>query len=1258
MARNNKQYHFIPRWEIKVNLTTRSFLHIGCDEFTDRPGLEIEQKDGSKVKAEINAFIKDSNGKPYLPGSTIKGNIRKWLETNKKADEETCKLFNTLLGFTVKMQDEGCGGSAEFHNAVISSPLEDGNNFPYWDVDLQTSVETSTVIDRVTGTVVDGRLFSTEVVPPEVSFTLIITGAMTEQQVSLLTAVIKDGFAEDCPTPITIGADSGNGFGRFRFDSIHMKCLGTGEVLNWLEDGSQDMAATAMRSLSPDDIEQHIIKGRNYLKSPSVSDTVTIEFGFAGPFLVNDPSRKKRKEDIDHQPLRDSAGNARLPAKSIRGAMRSQAEKIIRTLGGWCCDPVNPCPSVFSVVEINDRLCLACRVFGATGWKSRISIQKVEYKGTAESTRQETVQDFVAIDRFHGGGKETAKFDASFSWRPQYSILMHIPSDLEGWAKGLLALTFRDFKEGDIFLGYGRSKGYGRVDSDSVKPGIDTMLTESNLELFRRKCDDNPGEYPCKTRQPPNLVQPVERNNLTEAADEGSFHNPYHFIPTPKPMIESWLAKEDFDETMHDSHALYRDVDENEEPLYHGKISCTLTTETPVFVGGKHDPRNDTEPQQVDHYTENGEIAIPATTLRGLLSSLSEAASNSSMRVLDDGMMSYRQPVGSGSLSAIGMVVIRDGKKFIYPLALPIFGERDKLPQEYHIMFPYTQKAPLKVYLERAYLAGNMKSFLDKQNSWNLLNEKIFYLPVPEFSFSRVHTMGAENRDVLKISRRGNLILGARLPVNLCPRSKEKALPGDIPGILRILGKEGRDGEVPVGKKHELFIPVSDGFASNPRSFIDNLTSKELFKIPDEVVDRFEELADDRTTQQIKHPGNVKNNNQWLPFHLKGCTRNDGLTGKDEKRLRVQEGDLMYFRPSPQSPQVAEISFSAVWRGRVNKTVHNYFPPELVQFNKNREKISPAELLFGFVQQDKHEKSLSFAGKVVLSSGKQLRETESVSRENEVTLKILASPKLPSPSLYFKRENYIEGGNYIAKNEMNNSSNIKPRGRKQYLHALSNSEDPKGVQKISRTGSVDDGGNYPWQSMNNDNIKQKVCIRPVSKDGCFTFEMEFENCTEWELGMLLYALRPSQQYRHKIGMGKSIGLGTVRIDINNLQFIHRKNRYNAGIIDVPRYNYEAGHDMDYFHNKFADTIMPEIKNSIELLGDPRNVRFPVHYPQVHGADIEDKTYQWFVANDSGTNNGQNGAAYKKNKAEESSLTELDEISNTIPGLERHEWLGR
>jgi len=264
-------------------------------------------------------------------------------------------------------------------------------------------------------------------------------------------------------------------------------------------------------------------------------------------------------------------------------------------------------------------------------------------------------------------------------------------------------------------------------------------------------------------------------------------------------------------------------------------------------------------------------------------------------------------------------------------------------------------------------------------------------------------------------------------------------------------------------------------------------------------------------------------------------------------------------------------------------------------------------------QNDRKEKKLAFAGKVRFSSAKLIPDKNQVVNDSEVTLKILSGPKPPSPSLYFK------GNGYISKSNMD-SSGTKPQGRKHYLHALMDENDLQGVKKLNRHGIGSSSGKNPWETWeNNESTKQKVQITPLKKGVSFTFSVDFENCMAWELGLLLYALRPAKNYNHKIGMGKPIGLGSVQINIKGMELISRQLRYGHDLLSTERYNMELPQDIESFRDLFKETMDPEIHAAIELLGDPSNVRHPVHYPQVRDKDIEKETFLWFVDNDKGWN---------------------------------------
>ncbi len=742
------------------------------------------------------------------------------------------------------------------------------------------------------------------------------------------------------------------------------------------------------------------------------------------------------------------------------------------------------------------------------------------------------------------------------------------------------------------------------------------------------------------------------------------FTNPYHFVPVEKAENhEYWLNNTDFDDRKlkHYSHAKYH------PDTYSGRIICRLTTEKPMFVGALREQANPNEAANVKPFELEEQPAIPASTLRGLLSSIAETASNSALRVLHDKVLSYRKAMGEG-LPAIGMVIIKEneeGKRNYYlkPLALPLLqkkqltkghgytynDENDTEKLAYSKMF--RGNARLKVYIKGYDINDKPINSLENKTTFTHQDNTFYYAHLREHKFVKEHgtfVLPSVRDDTLHGTRGGHV--DAQNTVNNSPIITEEEWQTKsieekksyTRGILRILGKENRD--MPNTKKYELFIPYPDGTQG-----VDHWQD---FPILPEAIERFHQLADERTNEDAAlpyEPIHTKRNHN--PQILKEELAKKGLKNGD-KALRLKEGDLVYFRPTLKDGNavVAEIAFSSIWRERVedddgeSASVHRFFSsidPELLPFHKGRNFISPAELLFGFTQKDEDEKGKkkeeknadsgrALAGRVQVSFGKLAPEQALPNYQERVLLKSLLSPKLPCPMMYFKnRYNNKEHKNkselYIHKSKLN-LSRYKPQGRKMYVHSHSSN------------------GNEPWKSLDANNHKTKKLkeyVTPVKENTEFYFHIDFNNLSEWELGMLCYALRPTDEFRHKLGMGKSIGLGRVRIDPVSLFLIDREQRYRTtDIFNASRYNdawidetiqlpsnWYSSEQMEQtltpnywnnLRNAFRETISPNVRNALELLGNPDKVTAVVHTPQVagkEGAKLEQESFKWFVQNE-------------------------------------------
>lgn len=66
-------------------------------------------------------------------------------------------------------------------------------------------------------------------------------------------------------------------------------------------------------------------------------------------------------------------------------------------------------------------------------------------------------------------------------------------------------------------------------------------------------------------------------------------------------------------------------------------------------------------------------------------------------------------------------------------------------------------------------------------------------------------------------------------------------------------------------------------------------------------------------------------------------------------------------------------------------------------------------------------------------------------------------------------------------------------------------------------------------------------------DAKFEFAIDFENLSDWELGLLLWtiALPDVLAGAHHLGLGKPIGLGTVGLRLKRFDLIDRCRRYNG-----------------------------------------------------------------------------------------------------------------
>lgn len=207
-------------------------------------------------------------------------------------------------------------------------------------------------------------------------------------------------------------------------------------------------------------------------------------------------------------------------------------------------------------------------------------------------------------------------------------------------------------------------------------------------------------------------------------------------------------------------------------------------------------------------------------------------------------------------------------------------------------------------------------------------------------------------------------------------------------------------------------------------------------------------------------------------------------------------------------------------------------------------------------------------------AGRVFFEDVLINRDDSYKLMEVRNPKILSSSKATTFQHYLEQANR-GKDQLchwnNKPDNNNPdgliRGYKLYWH-----------RKTSHSGP------NAWVEKP-ENVKkspsQYTSVRAVDKGAKFAGRIRFENLSTIELGALLFALELPDDCAHKIGMGKPLGLGSIRINpilklttrVNKAQLT--EGRYGQ-LFDKQNWHLaEESKTTKQFKNAFANYMLTE-----------------------------------------------------------------------------------
>lgn len=164
-----------------------------------------------------------------------------------------------------------------------------------------------------------------------------------------------------------------------------------------------------------------------------------------------------------------------IPGASLRGVLRSHSERLVRSIGVKACDPTRTrgggeatlpqgCFTSVSGTDVSGPRayrdsCAVCRMFGNTVLAARLRIGDMHIIRPALLDRRYG----VAIDRVTGAASGGKLFDIEIMTDGEFEGRLTLRNFTLGQF-GLLAGALLDMNDGLVPMGYGKSRGLGRVE--------------------------------------------------------------------------------------------------------------------------------------------------------------------------------------------------------------------------------------------------------------------------------------------------------------------------------------------------------------------------------------------------------------------------------------------------------------------------------------------------------------------------------------------------------------------------------------------------------------------------------------------------------------------------------------------------------------------------------------------------------------------------------------------------------------------------
>ncbi len=628
-----------------------------------------------------------------------------------------------------------------------------------------------------------------------------------------------------------------------------------------------------------------------------------------------------------------------------------------------------------------------------------------------------------------------------------------------------------------------------------------------------------------------------------------------------------------------------------------GRIKCKITTQTPLFIADSHSIESKTvgeKGKEKEHPTYHffrykndqgkDEIALPASSLRGMLRATYEAATNSCFSVFSGyKRLSYHLPPEDALKLIPARVVYTGGQWYLDILngmTTVNIGEKPAGPQYAAWIMQYTplrpsrtkDRAPHSPYSARRTIS---LSGLQHEAPCEAIVELVKH-PLRNFEFWNVVQVGPSGS-------------------HLKPRKSDQKV---VQGYLCITNQNiqnKHDERVFFAAGSPVRIPLLD-------------TVRQRYA---ELIKDYQERHADEVQKRLKR--HEKNASVPLPEEPEGDEAAFSRFILNPAETELHDGSLVYvmLEPAGRTARVAFIVPVSVPRVGYEQTIADRLDPTAKESDLHKcyryDALCPACRVFGWVYGSDDpsmpelasEELAAYAGRISLTHGKAKLPVKTF----DATLAILSSPKPTTTRFYLRPMNGTDPRDSQDDFQVsyNEEAHQQLRGRKFYRH--------QGIQCRTQGYSSPDGKE----------TDQNRTLKDIVQAGStFEFEITFENLAEVELGALLWTLE-LEGWHHRLGFAKPLGFGSLRIDVEEFDLLNVQARYEELTLGwTPVISEKA-----IYVEKFKTAMKARYGRDFNDLDNIRDLRallavspdLPVHYPRSSQEPQPDgKNYEWFMGN--------------------------------------------